>query len=196
MFSHQGIDGLLYNCIKIDDVATRSGFTKLGVDKIGTLFTRAVLIDVVALKNVDMLEAGYEITVADLQAALSRQGVSIAPGDAVLIRTGWAKLWGKDNAKYNAGCPGIGVAAAEWLAKQDVMLMGADNFPVEVAPNPDKALNLPVHQIALAVNGIFLLENMNLEAVAARGVYEFALLIQPLKLKGGTGSTVAPVALF
>jgi kynurenine formamidase len=196
MFSHQGIDGLLYNCIKIDDVATRSGFTKLGVDKIGTLFTRAVLIDVAGLKGVDMLEAGYEITVEDLQAALSRQGVSIASGDAALIRTGWARRWGKDNAKYNAGCPGLGVAAAEWLARQDVMLMGADNFPVEVAPNPDKTLNLPVHQIALAVNGIFLLENLNLEAVAARSVYEFALLIQPLKLKGGTGSTVAPVALF
>jgi kynurenine formamidase len=74
--------------------------------------------------------------------------------------------------------------------------MGADNFPVEVAPNPDKALNLPVHQIALAVNGIFLLENMNLEAIASRRVYEFALVIQPLKLKGGTGSTVAPIALF
>ncbi len=196
MFSHQGIDGLLYNCIKIDDVATRSGFTKLGVEKIGTLFTRAVLIDVAALKGVDMLEAGYEITVADLQTALSRQGVSIGAGDAVLIRTGWARLWGKDNAKYNAGCPGIGVSAAQWLAQQDVMLLGADNFPVEVAPNPDKALNLPVHQIALAVHGIFLLENLNLETVAARGVYEFALLIQPLKLKGGTGSTVAPVALF
>jgi kynurenine formamidase len=196
MFSHQGIDGLLYNCFKIDEVATRSGFNKLGVDKIGTLFTRGVLVDVAALKGVDILEAGYEITVADLQAALSRQGVSIAPGDAVLIRTGWARLWGKDNAKYNAGCPGIGVAAAEWLAKHDVMLMGADNFPVEVAPNPDKALNLPVHQIALAVHGIFLLENLNLESLAARAVYEFALLVQPLKIKGGTGSTVAPVALF
>jgi kynurenine formamidase len=196
MFSHQGIDGLLYNCFKIDEVATRSGFNKLGVDKIGTLFTRGVLVDVAALKGVDILEAGYEITVADLQAALSRQGVSIAAGDAVLIRTGWARLWGKDNAKYNAGCPGIGVAAAEWLAKHDVMLMGADNFPVEVAPNPDKALNLPVHQIALAVHGIFLLENLNLESLAARAVYEFALLVQPLKIKGGTGSTVAPVALF
>jgi kynurenine formamidase len=196
MFSHQGIDGLLYNCIKIDDVATRNGFTKLGMEKIGTLFTRAVLIDIAATKGVNMLDAGYEITVADLEAALAREGMSIGAGDAVLIRTGWGKLWGKDNAKYNAGCPGIGVAAAEWLAKRDVMLMGADNFPVEVAPNPDKALNLPVHQIALAVNGIFLLENMNLEAIAARGVYEFALLVQPLKLKGGTGSTVAPVALF
>jgi kynurenine formamidase len=196
MFSHQGIDGLLYNCIKIDEVASRNGFTKLGVEKIGTLFTRAVLIDVAAAKGVDMLEAGYEITVADLEAALAREGVSFGAGDAVLIRTGWGKLWGKDNAKYNAGCTGIGVAAAEWLAKRDVMLMGADNFPVEVAPNPDKALNLPVHQIALAVNGIFLLENMNLEAIASRRVYEFALVIQPLKLKGGTGSTVAPIALF
>jgi kynurenine formamidase len=196
MFSHQGIDGLLYNCIKIDDVATRSGFTKLGVEKIGTLFTRAVLVDVAALKGVDILEAGYEITVADLQAALTREGLSIAPGDAVLIHTGWGKLWGKDNARYNAGCPGIGVGAAEWLARQDVMLMGADTFPVEVAPNPDKTLNLPVHQIALAINGIFLLENLNLNALATRGVYEFALLLQPLKIKGGTGSTVAPVALF
>lgn len=196
MFSHQGIDGLLYNCVKIDDVATRSGFSKLGVEKIGTLFTRAVLVDVAALKGVDMLEAGYEITVADLQAALTREGVSIAPGDAVLIHTGWGKLWGKDNARYNAGCPGIGVGAAEWLARQDVMLMGADTYPVEVAPNPDKTLNLPVHQIALAINGIFLLENLNLAVLATRGVYEFALLLQPLKIKGGTGSTVAPVALF
>jgi len=196
MFSHQGIDGQLYNCIKIDDVATRSGFTKLGVEKIGTLFTRGVLVDVAAAKGVEMLEAGYEITVADLQEALSRQGVSIGAGDAVLIHTGFGKLWGKDNAKYNAACPGIGVPAAQWLAQQDVMLMGADNFPVEVAPNPDKTLSLPVHQLALAVHGIFLLENMNLEALAARRVYEFALLVQPLKIKGGTGSTVAPVALF
>jgi len=196
MFSHQGIDGLLYNCIKIDDVATRTGFTKLGMEKIGTLFTRGVLADVAALKGLDMLEPGYEITVADVRAALSRANVNVNPGDAVLIRTGWGKLWGKDNAKYNAGCPGIGVAAAEWLAKQDVMLVGADNSPVKVSPNPDKALNLPVHQIALVVNGIFLLENLNLETLAARGVHEFALLVQPLKLKGGTGSTVAPVALF
>jgi kynurenine formamidase len=196
MFSHQGIDGLLYNCVKIDEVAGRTGFTKLGVEKIGMLMTRGVLIDVAAAKGVDMLDAGYEITVADLESALARQDVSIGAGDAVLIRTGFGKLWGKDNAKYNAGCPGIGVAAAQWLAKHDVMLMGADNFPVEVAPNPDKALSLPVHQIALAVNGIFLLENLNLEGIAARKVYEFALVIQPLKIKGGTGSTVAPVALF
>lgn len=195
MFSHQSIDGLHYNCIKTDDIATRNGFTKIGVDKIGTLYTRGVLVDVAALKGVDMLAGGYEITVDDLQAALTKQGSIIQPGDAVLIHTGYGKLWGKDNAKYNASCPGIGVAAAEWLAKQDVMLLGADNFPVEVAPNPDKNLSLPVHQIALAVHGIFLLENMRLEELAAKKVYEFAFIVQPLKIKGGTGSTVAPIAV-
>jgi kynurenine formamidase len=195
MFSHQSIDGLHYNCIKTDDIATRNGFIKLGVEKIGMLFTRGVLVDVAALKGVDMLPQNYEITVDDIQAALAQEAMTIQPGDAVLVHTGFGKLWSKDNAKYNAGCPGIGVAAAEWLAKQDVMLLGADNFPVEVAPNPDKNLSLPVHQIALAVNGIFLLENMKLDELAAKRVYEFALIVQPLKIKGGTGSTVAPVAV-
>ena len=195
MFSHQAIDGLLYNCAKIDDIATRNGFTKLGVDKIGMLFTRGVLVDVAALKGVDMLPQNYEITVSDLQSALAREGLTLEPGDAVLIHTGWGKLWGKDNAKYNSGCPGIGVAAAEWLAQQDVMLLGSDNFPVEIAPNPDKNLSLPVHQIALAINGIFLLENLKLDELVAKRAYEFAFIVQPLKIKGGTGSTVAPVAV-
>jgi kynurenine formamidase len=195
MFSHQGIDGLLYNCIKSDEIATRAGFTKLGVDKIGTLFTRGVLIDVAAYKGVDMLAPGYEITSADLQAALTAQGVGLRPGDAVLIRSGFGKLWGTDNAKYNGQTAGIGAPAAEWLAKQDVMLIGADTFAVEIAPNPDKSISLPVHQIALVVNGIFLLENLNLDELAAKRAYEFAFVVQPLKIKGGTGSTVAPVAI-
>jgi len=195
MFSHQSIDGQHYNCFKTDEITSRNGFTKIGVDKIGTLFTRGVLVDVAALKAVDMLPPGYEITVEDLQAALAKQGLVIRPGDAVLIHTGYGTLWGKDNAKYNANTPGIGVAAAEWLAKQDVLLLGSDTYPVEVAPNPDKNLNLPVHQIALAVYGIFLLENLKLDELAAKKVYGFAFIVQPLKIKGGTGSTVAPVAV-
>ena len=195
MFSHQSIDNRHYNCFVTDEITTRNGFTKLGVEKIGSIYTRGVLIDVAAAKGVDMLDAGYEITVDDLQAALKRQGVSLRRGDAVLIHTGWGKLWGVDNAKYNAGCPGIGVAAAEWLAKQDPILFGADNFPVEVAPNPDKNVSLPIHQLALSVYGIFLLENMKLDELAAKKTYEFAFVVQPLKIKGGTGSTVAPIAI-
>ena len=74
------------------------------------------------------------------------------------------------------------------------MLLGADNWPVEIAPNPDKAINLPVHKIA-TVNGIHLLENLVLEDLAKARVYEFAFVMQPLKLQGATGSTVAPTAI-
>ena len=170
-------------------------FTKLGMEKVGTLMTRGVLIDIAGLKGVDVLPIDYEITVADLQQALQKQGVRIEPGDAVLIYTGWSKHWGVDNKLYTSGCPGIGVAAAEWLIKQDPMLLGADNWPVEIAPNPDKSINLPVHNIALTVNGVHLLENLGLEPLARARAYEFAFIMQPLKLQGATGSTVAPTAI-
>jgi len=192
---HQTIGPTLYNCIRLDDVATRTGFTKLGVDGVGTLMTRGVLIDVAALKGVPMLGDTYEITAQDLQAALAKQKRSLQPGDAVLIHTGWGQLWGKDNARYAKSAPGIGVGAAEWLAKQDPMLVGADTGPVEIVPNPDPKLNQPVHQIMLVVNGIHLLENLKLDDLAAKSVDEFALVLQPLKIQGGTGSTVAPVAI-
>ena len=194
-FPHQTIGDSLYNCFKVDEIQTRTGFTKLGVENVGALMTRGVLIDVAALKGVDMLPDTYEITVQDLQQALQRQNLTLQPGDAVLINTGWGKLWAKDNARYMKGCPGIGVAAAEWLAKQDPMLVGADNGPVEVSPNPDPQISLPVHQIMLVVNGIHLLENLKLGDLAAKRAYEFAFVMQPLKLKGATGSTVAPIAI-
>jgi kynurenine formamidase len=75
------------------------------------------------------------------------------------------------------------------------MLIGSDNWPVEVVPNPDPELSFPVHQILLVVKGIYLLESLKLDEIAAREVYEFALILQPLKIQGGTGSTVAPVAI-
>jgi kynurenine formamidase len=194
-FTHQAIDRLLYNCVKMDEVATRTGFSKMGMEKVGTLMTRGVLIDIAGLKGVDVLQINYEITAADLEQALQKQGISVEPGDAVLIYTGWSKHWGVDNKLYTSGCPGIGLGAAEWLIKRDPMLLGSDNWPVEIAPNPDKALSLPVHNLALTVNGVHLLENLVLEDLAKVRVYEFAFVMQPLKLQGATGSTVAPTAL-
>jgi kynurenine formamidase len=194
-FAHQTHEDSLYNCLKLDDIATRSGFTKLGIEKVGALITRGVLIDVAALKGVEMLPDAYEITSADLKQALERQKLTLQPGDAVLIHTGWARLWAKDNARYVKSCPGIGIGAATWLAKQDPMLVGSDNWPVEVGPNPDPQLSLPVHQFMLVVSGIHLLENMKLDELAAKRVHEFAFVVQPLKMQGFTGSTVAPIAI-
>src|SRR5712664_1382397 len=194
-FAHQSIEYSHYNCFKTDEISSRTGFTKLGIEKVGTLMTRGVLIDVAALKGVDMLGDTYEITPVDLQQALQRQNVTLQPGDAVLIHTGWGRLFAKDNARFMKSCPGIGVAAAEWLAKQDPLLVGSDNWPVEVAPNPDKDLSLPVHQIFLVVNGIHILENLKLDELVAKRVYEFAFTMQPLKIYGASGSSVAPAAI-
>ena len=193
-FGHQTIDGGLYNCFDQSEVMTRSGFTRLGVQNVGMLMTRGILLDIAALKGVAVLPERYEITAEDLSAALSVLALSIEPGDAVLIHTGWGTHW-TDPERFSAGGPGIGVAAAEWLVERDPMLVGADNFPVEVAPNPDPELSLPVHQIMLVINGIHLVERMKLDELVASGVREFAFAVQPLKLEGATGSTVAPVAL-
>src|SRR5688572_11011394 len=111
-FSHQTIGSSMYNCITLDEAATRTGFSKLGVEQVGALMTRGVLVDVAALKGVPVLAENYEITPADLQAALARQKLTLAPGDAILIHTGWGTLWGKDNARYQRSSPGIGTAAA------------------------------------------------------------------------------------
>jgi len=194
-FAHQTIGNSLYNCFKLDEVSTRTGFTKLGIQNVGGLVTRGVMIDVAGLKGVDMLADNYVITVQDLQQALAKQNITLQSGDAVIIHTGFGKLWGKDNARYARGNPGIGVAAAEWLARQNPMLVGADTAPVEVSPNPDPQLSLPTHQIMLVVNGIHLLENLKLDELAAKRAYEFALIVEPLKIQGGTGSTVAPIAI-
>jgi len=194
-FSHQMIGNTMYNCFKLEDISSRTGFTKLGVENVGGLMTRGVMIDVAALKGVDMLPDTYEITVQDLQQALAAQKLTLQPGDAVIIHTGWGKLWGKDNARFQRSAPGIGVSAAEWIARQDPMLVGSDNSAIEVSPNPNPQLAGPVHQIMLVVNGIHLLENLKLDELASRRVYEFALIVEPLKIQGGTGSTVAPIAI-
>lgn len=195
-FTHQTIGDDLYNCIDQNEVMTRSGFTRLGIENVGTLMTRGVLIDVAALQGVAVLPESYEITVDDLQQALDRQGVALEPADAVLIHTGWGTFWDTDGDRFSANGPGIGLAAGQWLVEHDPMLVGADNVPVEVSPNPDPELSTPVHQIMLVINGIHLVERMKLNELAAAGVYEFAFVVQPLKLKGATGSTVAPVAIY
>ena len=194
-FAHQTIENSLYNCFTLDDTMTRNGFRKLGVETMGTLMTRGVLIDIAALKGVAVLGEHYEITEKDLRDALTRQKLALQPGDAVIINTGWGALWGKDNARYMATEPGIGIGAAEWLVHQNPMLVGSDNWGVEVVHNPDPTLNEPVHQIMLVVNGVILIESLKLDELVAKGVHEFAFVVEPLKIKGATGSTIAPAAI-
>jgi len=100
---HIGIGEDLYNCNKSAAIATRSGFTKLGVDKVGALMSRGVLLDIAALKGVDILPPGYEITVADLDAAIQKQGTPVGKADIVLVRTGWGRHYVNNNQTFNSG---------------------------------------------------------------------------------------------
>ncbi len=205
-FAHQIYGGEYYNCITDHemsfsvgdglDAGGRQGFPKLGVEKIPDILTRGVLIDVAGLKNVDMLQGGYVITADDLQQALAKEKLKLETGDAVMINTGWAKQYTvKDKDKYLKSSPGIGIEAGEWLIKQNPMLVGTDTCCVEVRPYPGQKVNLPIHAMFLIVNGVYLVENLRLEQLAAEHAYETAYIMTPLKIEGGTGSTIAPIAV-
>ena len=193
-FAHQMWGDSFYNCFKLGDIGTRTGFRKLGVEHVGGLMTRGVLIDVAGSKGVDMLPTSYLITPEDLQQALAKANQRLQPGDAVLVRTGWSKLMGRENERYGTLNPGIGIAAGQWLVAQEPMMIAADNCCVEVRPS-ERPHSLPIHAMMLIQHGVFLLENLELEALAAARAYEFAFIVQPLKIKGATGSAIAPIAV-
>ncbi len=194
--AHIGIGGQFYNGTSVADVTGSYGVKKLGIEQIKPFFTRGIVLDIAALKDAPM-EAGQEISLADLKAAMERQGVAEPnEGDVVLIHTGWSRHWITDNATFNSGCPGIGLEAAAYLIERGVAVVGADTWPVEVVPNPDPNLAFPVHQEFIAKNGIFIHENIATERLIEAGVSEFAYIYSPMPIKGATGSAGAPLAVF
>ena len=192
---HLGMGDLFYNGNRRSEFAQAEGLTKLGVENVGAIVTRGVLIDVAKFKGVDQLPPRYEITPADLKGALQQEGVQIKSGDMVIIHTGWGSLWMKDNTKFGDSEPGIGLAAGQMLVDAEVVVVGADTWGVEVMPNPDSSLSAPVHQLFLARNGIYLHENLITADLARDNVYEFVYMFAPLRLKGATGSPGNPIAI-
>jgi kynurenine formamidase len=192
---HIGVGDLFYNGHDRADFSRGDGLTKLGVENVGALTTRGVLVDVAAFKGVAMLGDRYEITRADLTGALERQRTEIRAGDVVLVHTGFGSLWLTDNARFGASAPGVGLDAARYLVEREVVLVGSDTWATEVVPNPDPELQFPVHQLLIPQNGIYIFENLATEELARDRVYEFAFFFAPLKLKGATGSPGNPLAI-
>lgn len=186
----------------IDAAASESaaGLVALGIESYpkDKFINRAVLLDVARFKNVEALAAGYEITAEDLEATAKAQGVEILPGDSVLIRTGYGKYFEADRAKYSGFRPGPGEGAARWLASKKIFLTGDDQLSYEVVPQ--KGTIFPCHRILIADNGIYLVENLNLEelskALADQKVYEFALILNPPRLRGATGAPANAFAII
>jgi kynurenine formamidase len=192
---HIGIGDHFFNGYHHSELGNEHGLAHLGVEHAGPFVTRGVLIDVAGHKGVKRLEGQYEITGADLTGALARQGTDIHAGDVVLIHTGWGSLWTDDKAKYIETEPGIGLDAGQFLVGEGVTMVGADNWGIEVVPNPDASLAFPVHQLFLTRNGIYNLENIITEDLARDGIYEFAFIFAPLRLKGASGSPGNSIAI-
>jgi len=186
-----------YNGHAASDFSDAYGLKKLGVENCKPFFTRGHLIDMVAVKG-RMMEAGEEISVADVRAALQKQNIAeadIKPGDAIFFHTGWGSLWGKNNDKFNSGEPGIGLEVANWVIEKDLSLTGADTWAVEVVPNPDKTLAFAVHMTLQTKYGILNHENLAFDDLVADKKYQFVYIFAPLPIVGATGSPGSPIAV-
>lgn len=177
-----------------------AGLTTLGIEAYPKerFINRGVLLDVARFKSVDALAPGQEITAADLEATAKAQGVEILAGDSVLIRTGYGKFFEANRAKYSGFRPGPGEGAARWLASKKIFLVGDDQMSFEVVP--EKGTIFPCHRILIADNGIYIVENLNLEelasALAESKVYEFALILNPPRIRGATGAAANAFAII
>ena len=192
---HQAVEMQLFGGVEVTpDIQTPRGFTELGAETIGPIFRRGVLLDVPAAMGVEALDPGYVVTVDDLALAEEAQHVTVGEGDCVLIRTGTGRSYA-DPETYLAGA-GIGPEAGRWLAARQPYLCGADNVAFDVPDVPDPELgSLPCHVVLIYEAGIYIVENLRLEELAASGNHEFLFVSLPLKLEGVTGSPVRPVAL-
>ncbi len=188
---------VFYNGYSLEEMKDPYGLLKLGIENIKPIITRGILIDIAGLKQTDVLENSYEVTVEDVRGALKKQAIpesSIRPGDAIFFRYGWSKYW-RDAEKYNNNPPGIDMAVAGWIIDKKPSMVGSDQYATEVAPNPDPNLSYPVHQELLTKNGIWNLENMVYDELTKDGVYDFLFIFTPIRFKGATGSPGRPIAI-
>lgn len=190
---HQAYGGRLHGGVPVTArVQTSTGFTALGIDTVAPLVGRGVLLDVAGALGMARLPAGYAVSADELERAAA--GVELRPGDVVLVRLGSGALWADRPAYEAAG--GVSAEGSRWLAERRPLAVGADNLAWDVVGEPDPDLgSLPGHTILIVQEGIHIIESLYLEELAADGVREFGFVCLPLKVRGGTGSPVRPVAL-
>jgi kynurenine formamidase len=191
--AHQAENLTLHGGVHVDSgIQTSVGFRVLGIDTMAPLVSRGVLLDVAGAKR---LQPEHDITVDELERARDDARVTIREGDVVLVRTGYGALW-SEPAEYLRGA-GVSAAASRWLIDQKVSAVGADNMAWDVIgpTDPELKVTLPGHILLLVRAGIPIIENLNLEELAAARVHEFAFVCLPLKMRGATGSPVRPIAI-
>ena len=136
------------------------------------------------------------ITTAHLDQTAKAQGVEVRRGDSLMIRTGWGQYFAKDNAKYlGEQSPGPGQDAARWIIDKGVRLAGDDTATFEKRPAAYGKELFSVHMMLLADNGIYIVENTNLEPLADAKASVALLILTPLRIQGASGSPLRAIAL-
>lgn len=165
------------------------GAARCGIERVGGVVARGVFYDVAGYFGVDHLPADHRITAETLADIAEPE-----PGDAVVIRTGWPTAWDS-----SPGQPGLSADAGRWLARHDVSLVACDNAAIEGLNEnqlSDEDLDDDLHLILLHRHGIHLVEMLWLEELAAAGRTDFVFVAAPLRIQGGTGSAVNPLAIL
>ncbi|MGQ0684863.1 cyclase family protein [Bradyrhizobium sp.] len=191
---HIGVEHVYYNGNKLLEFADPTGLKKLGVEKIPPIVARGVLLDMAAHYGIDVVKEGTAFNVKEIEEVAKKQGVEIRQGDVVLFHTGWLSLIGKDDKRYGAAEPGLGVEGAKYLVGKGVVAIGADTWGLEVLPFESKNV-FEVHQILLPMNGTYILENMDTAELAKDKAYEFLFVLGQPRFKGAVQSMINPIAI-
>ena len=197
--AHMTWRGRMYNGFPVTSIDS-SGAARCGIDKVGSVAGRGVLLDIARSTGLDRLEPGRPVTPDDLDAAEEQAGVRVEPGDIVLLRTGHLKVFLEGRREdYPVPCPGASYLTARWFHDRDVAAVASDTFVFEVYPYERPDLRLPLHLLHLVEMGLLQGENWNLEELAADcaedGRWAFFLSATPEPFAGALGGPVAPVAV-
>ena len=197
---HVIYDGSIYNGTPAGAV-TAQGAEADSIEVLSNgLVARGVLLDIPRLRDVPWLEPGQHVFRDELEATEREQGVTVVKGDVLLVRTGHTRRlrelgpWPTANAKA-----GLHPTAMPFVAERGVSALGGDGNS-DTAPSSTEGVDFPVHVLALNAMGVHLLDYLQLEDLLAAceraGRWEFLFVAAPLRITGGTGSPLNPLAVL
>ncbi len=192
---HQACDKIMFGGVPAEEAETSAGFKQLGVETVPPIVARGVLLDIAHTHGVERLPEHYPISADEMIHCAQFQNVMVSPGDVLLVRTGYGTIWNDSPAYLRAA--GIAKSGTLWAADLGVIAVGADNMTWDVPTerDPETGATLFAHVYLLPKKGVYIIENLALEQLAADRVYEFGFIATPLKLNGATGSPIRPIAI-
>ncbi len=198
---HVFVEGLMYNGARAEEVTSHGARRNSIMAAASGICGRGVLLDIPRLRSEDWLAPGYRITVAELEQAERDQRVRVEPGDILFVGTGRSRRrLAEGPGAFSDGMAGLDAECVPWLRDRDVAVLGSDGISDALGGETTPGWPMPIHQCVLAGMGVHLIDNADLVALsdvcAAEGRWSFLLTVAPLRLIGGTGCVVNPLAVF